>query len=363
MKRSTEPQTTSSGGPKLTIGIHDVAKAAGVSPSTVSNVLNGRDHRMRPETKKRVLETIGHLGYQPSAIARQFRTGQSRAIGLVVPSVANPFWGAVAHQVERAATALGYRVLFCNAERDVEAEKSYAETLLASGIRGIILGSSPLSFEPFADLAQRGMVIAAFDHSPPYAEAVVACSTSVDNRLAGRLATQHLIGLGHQRIGFISGPIRTASRIARLQGMSDALAKAGLELDRNLLWQGPGVHGYGDAEGPELGRIAVREMLSVDSPPTAIMTINDMYALGCLAGARDLGFSVPKDLSLVGFDDLKLAEIANPPLTTIRQPLEPMVKSLVKALVTRLEANTDEPKHHQIAPELVVRASTTGPRS
>jgi len=345
-----------------TIGIRDVAAAAGVSISTVSNVLNGHDRRMRPDTKQRVLDAIERLSYRPSAIARQFRTGQTRTIGLVVPSVANPFWGAMAHQIERAAMSAGYGVLFCNAERDVAAEKRYAEMLLTSGVRGVILGSSPLSFEPFADLARQGLIIAAFDRSPPYADGIVACSASIDNQLAGRLAAQHLIGLGHRRIGFISGPIRTASRLARLEGIRDALGRTGLELDPALLWQGPLSHGYGDAEGSELGRIAIREMLSLENPPTAVMTINDMYALGCLAGARDLGYSVPGDLSLVGFDDLTLAAIASPPLTTIRQPLELLAQNLVRGLIARLEGKTEGVTHYQAVPEFLVRASTGEPR-
>ncbi|HET7412928.1 MAG TPA: LacI family DNA-binding transcriptional regulator, partial [Pararhizobium sp.] len=120
-------------------GIRDVAEAAGVSVTTVSNVLNGRDLRMRSETKARVLKAIDTLGYRPNAIARQFRTGQTRTLGLIVPSVANPFWGAVAHQVERAALAKGFSVLICNSERDIESECAYAETLLASGVRGVIV--------------------------------------------------------------------------------------------------------------------------------------------------------------------------------------------------------------------------------
>lgn len=309
-------------------------------------------------TKARVLEAIEELGYRPNSIARQFRTGRTRTIGLIVPSVANPFWGAVAHEVERAATRFGYKVLFCNAERDTEAERGYAEMLLDSGVQGVVLGSSPLSFEPYAELARRGLIIAAFDHSPPYAEEAVACSASVNNELGGRLATQHLLGLGHRRIGFISGPLQTASRLSRLKGIRKAMAKVGLKLDEQLLWQGTSVTGFGDTEGPELGRTAVRELLSADNPPTAVLTINDMYALGCYAGVRDLGLDVPNNLSIVGFDDISLAEIAHPGLTTIRQPLESMARSVISALVNRIEDQHSRPVYTEAAPQLIVRGST-----
>jgi DNA-binding LacI/PurR family transcriptional regulator len=345
------------------VGIHDVARLAGVSASTVSNVLNGRDHRMRAETKARVLEAIGQLRYTPNGVARQLKSGQNRTIGLVVPSVANPFWGALAHRVERAAMGFGYKVLICNAERDPAAETRYAETLLGSGVRGVILSSSPLSLEHLRDLVERGLVIAAFDRRGQGEESVIACSVSIDQELGSRLAAQHLIGLGHRRIAFLSGPIGTSSRIGRRNGLKAAMARAGLELDPEMIWSGGSVVGYGDSEGSELGRIGVRELLSHDNPPTAVLAVNDMYALGAYAGARDLGFRVPQDLSIVGFDDIVIAEIVQPPLTTIRQPLAAMADAAVAALVDRLEGKDlpDDKAHVSATPELVVRASTAPP--
>jgi len=343
--------------------IHDVARVAGVSASTVSNVLNGRHERMQAETKARVLRAIEELGYTPNALAQQFKSGRNRTIGLIVPSVANPFWGALAHRVERAATALGYKVLFCNAERDPQLETRYAETLLASGVRGVIFSSSPLSFDHLSHLTRRGLVVAAFDRRGHGAEEVVACSVSIDNELGGKLAGQHLVGLGHRRIGFISGPIKTSSRVGRLNGLRAAMAKAGLELDPDLVWQGAGIGGYGDTEGPELGRIGIRELLSRDDPPTAVVTINDMYAIGGYAGARDLGASIPGDISVVGFDDIDLAAVVHPALTTVRQPLAAMADTAVQALIRVLEGTNEGAEPHVSAtPQLIVRASTAPPR-
>ncbi|WP_342240653.1 LacI family DNA-binding transcriptional regulator [Inquilinus sp. OTU3971] len=342
--------------------ILDVARAAGVSASTVSNVLNGRHGRMQAETKARVLRAIEDLGYTPNALAQQFKSGRNRTIGLIVPSVANPFWGALAHKVERAATALGYKVLFCNAERDPQLEARYAETLLSSGVRGVIFSSSPLSFDHIAHLTKRGLVVAAFDRKGQGAEEVVACSVSVDNELGARLAGQHLVGLGHRRIGFLSGPIRTSSRVGRLDGLRAAMAKAGLTLDPDLVWQGAGIGGYGDTEGPELGRIGIRELLSRDAPPTAVVAVNDMYAMGAYAGARDLGAAIPGDISIVGFDDIDLAAVVHPALTTVRQPLAPMAEAAVGALIRVLEGTDEGQEAHVSAmPQLIVRASTAPP--
>jgi len=319
---------------------------------------------MRAETKARVLEAIDLLRYTPNSVARQLKSGQNRTIGLIVPSVANPFWGGVAHRVERAAINFGYKVLICNAERDPAAEARYAEMLLGSGVRGVILSSSPISFDHLRALVERGLVVAAFDRRAQGAESVVACSVSIDQEMGSRLAARHLIGLGHERIGYISGPIRTSSRMGRLNGLKLAMASAGLELDPELVWSGGGIGGFGDTEGAELGRIGVRELLSRDDPPTAILAVNDMYAIGAYAGARDLGFRVPEDLSIVGFDDIVLAELMQPALTTIRQPFPAMADAAVDALVHRLEGKELPPEkvHVNAVPELIVRASTAAPR-
>jgi DNA-binding LacI/PurR family transcriptional regulator len=349
---------------KSMAGIHEVAKKAGVSASTVSNVINGRHDKMRPETKRRVLEVIEQLKYTPNIAARQLKSGQNCSIGLIIPSVANPFWGLVAHHVERAARQRGYKLMICNAERDPDVETRYAEAMLGSGITGIILGSSPLSFDYLRDLTARGLKVAAFDQGVNEARDVITCGVSVDHELGGALAAQHLIGLGHKRIATVSGPIRTNSRIGRINGVKMAMARAGLPLLDDMIWQGGGVAGFGDLEGAELGRMGVRELLSRDNPPTGIVAINDMYALGTYAGARDLGFRVPDDISIVGFDDLVLAEIAQPALTTIRQPVPAMTEMLVRMLVAHVEGSVqaDEPAFIDVTPQLIVRGSSTPAR-
>ncbi len=347
------------------IGIREVARAAGVSTSTVSNVINGRDDKMRAETRSRVLEAIQTLRYTPNTAAQQLKSGHATTIGLIIPSTANPFWGAVAHHVERAARQSGYRVLICNAERDPVEEARYAEMLLASGTQAIILASSPLSFDHFHHLMERGLKLAAFDQRVRDMTGGITCSVSVDQEMGGMLAAQHLLGLGHRRIGVVTGPIKTNSRIGRVNGIRTALSRAGIDLPDSLIWQGGGVIGFGDMEGSELGRVGVRELLSRDEPPTAILTGNDMYALGAYAGARDLGYRVPDDISIVGFDDIVLSEIVQPPLTTIRQPVSAMADTIVRLLIRHIEqpTGTDAESFISVAPQLIVRGSTASPRT
>lgn len=343
-------------------GIKDVALKAGVSVSTVSNVINGRHAKMRPNTLRRVQNAISDLKYTPNAVARQLQSGQIRTLGLIVPSVANPFWGNVSQLIEKAAQVRGYQVLICNAERDAEMEANYLESLYGSSIRGVILGSSPVSLEHLREYAEKGMRIAAFDRRTSGIQGVISCSVSLDQELGARLATRHLIGLGHTRIGFISGPIGTSSRTGRLEGMRAELAKAGIPINEELIWLGPYAVGFGDSQAAELGRSGMRELLTLDNPPTAVFCVNDMYAIGALSGARELGCRIPEDLSVVGFDDIDLAKLMHPPLTSIRQPVDQMSEMIVNQLIDTLEAREMVANPHVVLrPDLLVRSSTAAP--
>lgn len=347
-----------------TAKIEDVARLARVSPSTVSNVLNNRYDRMRPETLSRVLNAIDQLAYTPNSLARQLKSGRSRVVGLIVPTVANPFWGIVARDIENFARTYGYQVLLCNAERNPLRERQYAETLWENGVRGVIFGSSPVSFDHVASLIKRGLTVLEFDRKSRADDLVLPNSVGVDYVEGVRLSTQHVIELGHRRIGFLSGPIRTLSRLDRLKGYKTALNSAGIEADPDLIWQGASSGAFGDIEGAELGRSGARALLTLPDPPTAIICINDMYALGAYAGANDCGYSVPDTLSIVGFDDLPITEVAQPPLTTVRQPISVMARSAVTLLIGLLEDAPAEPVDHVlITPILVPRSSTAPPAS
>lgn len=360
---STVTKPASLAAVKLTI--KDVARSANVSASTVSNWLNGRFDQMRPETNERIRRAVEELGYAPNAVARQLKTGRTPIVGLIVASVSNPFWGTFAHRVERAAMQYGYQVLLCNSERDPERERRYVETLRASGIRGLIYGSSSLSFDHLQDLisTEGGMKVVAFDREKQIDDAVTLDSVGVDNRLGGLLATRHLLTLGHRRIAFVSGAIQTVSRRDRLAGYRWALTEAGIPLDPSLVWEGMSHDtGFGDVEAFELGRRSVHELFQGDHPPTALFAINDVFALGAFAGARDLRLRVPEDIAIVGFDDIPFAEISQPGLTTVRQPLQELMDLALGILVRRLDADEAlPPEHVRRAPQLIVRESTAPP--
>lgn len=342
------------------VTISDVARKASVSASTVSNFLNDRQGQMRPSTQERIEQAIAELGYKPNQAARQLKTGYVPVLGLIVPSVANPFYGVFARYVEDAALELGFKVFLGNSERNPERERSYADELWSYGVRGIILGSSLTSLAHLNSLIEQGLSVMVFDRPGQRTHNVPVDSISVDNVSAARLATRHLLALGHRRIGLISGPIKTVNRMDRLEGYRLALSEAGIEPDSALVWEGiPSSTQFGDAEAVELGRVGTQQLLNSVDPPTAIFAINDMYAFGAYAGAQDLGFSVPGDVSVIGFDDIVLAEVVQPPLTTVKQPIREITRIAVERMVGRVQGTRTGPVEHQSLPaDLIVRAST-----
>ncbi len=347
------------------VTIQDVAAAASVSPSTVSNFLNGRLNRMVPATRERIETAIDQLGYRPNAAARQLRTGRTETIGLIVPSVANPFWGAFAHQLEIAALAVGRSVLLCNSERDADRERRYVEELWQNGVRGIVLCSSLPSLDHLGDLIARGLQLVTFDRLAQPDDPASVVSIGIDNVAGGFAAASHLIDLGHRRLSYVSGSRRSVNRTGRYLGFCTALESAGLDVATMPNWPSLGTVPYGDVEPADLGRRAVHDLFSAaQERPTGIVALNDMTALGVCRGLRDLGLTVGGQVSVVGFDDIVLADLYDPPLTTIRQPIAQMAKLSVAAAASRAGGIVDENGRSVLfRPELIVRASTAPPPS
>lgn len=318
---------------------------------------------MRPETVRRIEAAIEALGYRPSWAARNLKKGFAPVIGLLVPSVSNPFHGALARGIEIAAQRRGFQVVLGNSLRDPARERGYAEDFFAFGIRGVIIGSSPFDLAHFAELMGRGLSVVAFDLvASGYSGILPLDSVSIDNHRAGYLATRHLIELGHRRIGYISGSTPTRSRRDRLEGYRTALTEADIEATVDLIARGEAIVGYDDIHAAEHGRAAAHGLLQLPEPPTALVALNDMHALGACAAARDRSLSVPDDISVVGIDDIALAELVHPPLTTVHQPIEKLSEAAVDLLTRRIKGE-DGPSPQQLVfePHLVLRASTAAP--
>ncbi|MEV8252565.1 LacI family DNA-binding transcriptional regulator [Rhodoglobus sp. NPDC076762] len=342
------------------VTIQHVAQAAGVSPSTVSNFLNDRQGRMVAATRDRIEAAISELGYRPNRAARQLRNGKTQTVGLVVPSVGNPFWGAFAHEVEVAALALGCSVLLCNSERDPERERRYVEELWEDGVRSIILCTSLPSLDHVSHVIEEGLRLVTFDRPAQPNDPQSVVSISIDNNVGGQVATAHLLELGHTSIAFVSGSIRSVNRSARYRGYCDALEAAGLSVADMPQWTGMDASHFGDVEAAEVGRAAARDLFAdPKTAPTAVVAINDMTALGFCRGLRDLGLKVGRDVSVIGFDDIILADLYDPPLTSVRQPITRMAQLAVSEAIERgSNESTDPGSSVLLRPELVVREST-----
>lgn len=338
--------------------IKDVARRARVSPSTISNYFNGRADRMRPETRTRIQQAVDQLGYHPNRAARQLRTGRSHVLGLVVPSVSNPFWGSFAQAFETVAMTNGYQVLLCNAERDAERERRYVAELLKDSASGVVLCSSLLNIDHLRPLMELGLKLVALDRSGQHSDPKGLVSVSVDNVVGARLAGEHLLSLGHRRLGFVSGPLATVTRRERLDGFLQAVSAAGLPSTSVRTWTSDNLSEV-DAAG--LGRSAAASLLAEADAPTAIFANNDITALGVCQAVRDAGLQVGADVSVVGFDDINLAALVFPALTTVRQPIDDLAQAAFTQLLAQINGNGGVGGSVRLRPELVVRGSTAPP--
>lgn len=313
---------------------------------------------MRSLTRKRIVRAIEELGYTPNLAARQLKLGHAAAIGIIVPSLTYPFFGYFARLVENVALSHGYQVLLANTDRDPRREKQVAEELWGFGVRGLIFGSSLLTISHLESLIDKGLHVVAFDRPHQPADRVRIDSVGVDNKQVTRLLCKHLLSLGHKRIGFVSGPLRTVSRLGRLQGYRTTLLEENIGIDPDLIWEGESKN-FGDTSAIDLGRQGAHELLSLPEPPTAFVAINYQFAFGIYAGARDLGLSIPYDISVAGIDDSMIGDIVLPTLTIVEQPMERIAQLAVERLVARLKnVDISGPDQQLLPPKLMVRNST-----
>jgi DNA-binding LacI/PurR family transcriptional regulator len=313
--------------------IQDVARQAAVSVSTVSNVLNGRVDRMRPETLARVESAIEALRFRPSKLARQLKTGHTPLLGLLVPSMANPMYGYIAREIETCAQErFGHRLLLGSTYRDRAKESAFFDDLLAHGVRRVIVISSLADERHFESAVERGMVVVSYDRGATPGQRSRVDHVMPDNFEAARLATHHLIARGHRRLAFATVAGMTMSRGAKIAGFHAAAEAAGLRRSAQVL-DGGALNEYGDSVIAEVGRATARQIATLRAPPTGIVALNDLMALGLMAGLRDAGLRVPHDVSVVGIDGLFLAALSNPMLTTVQLPVREMAQAMVERAI------------------------------
>lgn len=330
--------------------IQQVAKAAGVSPSTVSRYLNGQ-LRVSAATEARVLEAVRALGYVPNAQARNLAQRRSGVIGFVVPEISNPYFGAIADYVVEAVERHGMLVLLCSTRSQAAKEASYIDLLASGAIDGMLYLGSFRCNERLAVAVRGGLPVVVVDE--PITGLPDVHTVVMDDYAGGYQAASYLVALGHRRIAFVSGPAELASVQERHRGYRDALAKGGIDPGAQLT-----LAGYFTEQ---FGMSALSRLLGAPDPPTAAFVASDYIALGMLSAAETHGVKVPGDLSVVGFDDIRFSQYVQPRLTTIRSPLDRLAQVGVELLFERL-AGTPAPARTEVLPvELIVRESAAPP--
>ncbi|HXG16287.1 MAG TPA: LacI family DNA-binding transcriptional regulator [Calidithermus sp.] len=327
--------------------LREVARRARVSIKTASRVAN-REPNVAPATRRRVERVIARLGYRPNSLARGMRTRRSDLLGLVVPSIRNPFYPAIARGVEDAARVFGRAVCVLSADRDPEREQACIAVLVDRRVDGIILGSPVVGPAALRPARRAGIPIVAMN---PDVELPGVVTLRIDNAAAARAMTEYLLGLGHRRIGFLDGIPDLLRCRERLAGYRAALEAAGVAFDPEAVERGDFTY--------EAAYHATAKLLARQPMLTAVFAGNDLMAIGAVAAALDLGRRVPDDLSVVGFDDIDLAAVVRPALTTIHQPNYEM-GALAAELILRAEGRR-RPASQIMATRLVVRQSAGPP--
>ncbi|TVY08470.1 LacI family DNA-binding transcriptional regulator [Paenibacillus cremeus] len=325
--------------------IYDVAEAAGVSIATVSKVINGTG-RISDKTRKHVLDVMEELKYKPSMVASALTGKSTFTIGLTIPDLANPFFAEIARAVEDRGHEYGFNVFICSTDNDPEKEVKYFSLLTQKRVDGIIIASRTQKDQFLKRLIQHQIPIAMIAREMP---TLAVDTVMVDDFLGGYQAGSHLIELGHRRIAMIAEDMSEMSSRERVRGCRQAMLDAKVEPDEALIVVG----GF----AVESGKAAMDRLLEQDHKPTAVFACNDVLAIGAIQSARQHGLQVPKELSVIGFDNTVLATIVDPPLTTIAQPIQDIGRQVVDLLVEEIKGEKALKQRVLLMPQLVVRSS------
>jgi LacI family transcriptional regulator len=329
------------------VTIRDVANQSGVSPMTVSRVINGSE-RVRPETRRRVEEAIAELGYVPSRLARGLSRRRTGTLAMIVPDVANPFFTAVVRGAEDVARRAAYRAILCDTRADLSVERDAIEELIAHRVEGIVIAPvSDRSKEHLERLARFGVPYVLVDRT---VRGVEADAVVGDNAGGAQRLVEHLISLGHRRIGFIVEGDDVSTARDRRRGYESALTAADIPLDPALVVEAA-VDPRGGADG--MGRL-----LGLDDTPTAVFTVNNLVAVGAIEAVRSAGMEVPDDIALVCFDDIEYASRLYPFLTAMEQPAETFGTLSTQLLVERIAGLAAERRREIVlSPNFIIRRS------
>jgi LacI family transcriptional regulator len=331
--------------------ISDVAKEAGVSTMTVSRVLNGRGE-ISQETRERVQSVIDRLNYRPSSIARNLKTQRTHTIGLIVPDITNPFFPELVRGAEDTAAEEGFAVILCNTIRDPEREQKALELLEDKRVDGLILCSSGLSDEVLVPLLKQHAAVVVFDR---VLDKAIAGSVKIDDVYGAISATNHLLQIGCRSLALLAGPGYYLGSEQRRYGFRVALETRGFKFNPELEVA---------CEPEEIGGLEATKLLLKKHPEIdGIFCFNDLVALGALDACNELGIKVPEQVALVGFDDIRLASLTTPQLSTLHVDKLELGRVMVQMLLQRIKDGVAASSEEVIRPQLIIRQSAPLPRA
>ena len=324
--------------------MQDVAKLAGVGTMTVSRVLNGTA-RVSEETSHRVYQAIERLQYKPNQVARALRGSSSKSIGVLVPYLYDPFFATCAHAIDEVAKDHGFSVILTTTNEDPKIELDAVRQMIQRHVDGLIVIPAEGSSSNLISPEFRDLPIVTLDRPVPHS---TFDSVQAENRAAGVLAVNHLVGHGHQRIAFIALHKQLFTMKTRYAGYKAAMKDAGLKVEAHF-----------DCMTQAIVTERMQTLLSRRDRPTALCTANGLTTRYTLQALADLGLEIPRDVALVGFDDVELAELMRPPLTIIRQPVMDLGRTAAELLFKRLDrsAPTEQQQNITLPVELVLRSS------
>ncbi|SJL84176.1 substrate-binding domain-containing protein [Vibrio palustris] len=324
----------------------DIAKQAGVSTSTVSHVIN-QTRYVSDDIAERVNLAAKQLNYAPSALARSLKMNRTKTLGMLVTTSTNPFFGEVVKGVERSCYQQGYNLILCNTEGDEQRMRASIDTLLQKRVDGLMLMCTTLECQQVMDFERYPDIpVVVMDWGPT----VDVSDKILDNSYqGGMMATQYLIDCGHKHIGCITGPLSQHQALNRLQGYQAAMQQAGLVIKDEWV-----IESNFECEG---GYDAMNTLLACTSQPTALFASNDMMAMGAINAASKHQVAIPETISIIGYDDIRIAEFMTPALTTIHQPKYRLGKAAVEAVLARLQSADAKPQMIKLEPTLVERHS------
>lgn len=329
------------------MSIKEIAKAAGVSTATVSRVLNGSD-KVREHTAKKVMEVVEKMNYRLDHVARRMKvkSTDSLVIGLIITDIGNPFFSNVAKGVEDVAFKNKHVLMICNTNEDPEKEKFFLNSMLSEKVSGAIIVPTSGNGDFYGKLVEDGFPMVMVDRRP---EHINVDTVSINNELGGYLATKRLIQNGHTRIGIVCGIRGLSNTVERLGGYKKALNDAGIDVSDELITYGDYIESG--------GREAMETLLSLDQPPTAVFSTNNLMTLGCIKELYERKISIPDKIALIGFDDSTWAEALIPPLTTVKQPGYELGVNAAELLIKKLSNGNSSRMNIVLNPELVIRES------